>query len=252
MNGESSLRCWAARWRRGRSWRARPLVVRRVGALGCSLTVGASVRGSVRNASRICGDFLRALGALTSQPASDGPRLARALELSAGERCAPLVRPCAGRLGQAPPVPDRDSWSASHPAARKKGQARSSRSGPRVHPFAAPCKPANICTEEVMTEDASHRLTRVTPFVGGRDKTEPDPVHPLHVVCKFEPRVCRLLKRPFFGGVVSSGGAELIVRSHPTISVPTGFHLGPAYLSLLPHRDGEALMFVCTRACRDR
>ena len=34
-----------------------------------------------------------------------------------------------------------------------------------------------------MTEDASHRLTRVTPFVGGRDKTDSDPVHPIHVVC---------------------------------------------------------------------
>src|SRR5262249_16892488 len=64
--------------------------------------------GSAHNAPRICGDFLRALGALTSPPASDGTRLTCVLELSAGERCAPLVRPCAGRLGQDAPAAVRD------------------------------------------------------------------------------------------------------------------------------------------------
>jgi hypothetical protein len=71
-------------------------------------TVGASTdRGSAHNAPRICGDFLRVLGALTSPPASDGTRLTCVLELSAGDRCAPLVRPCAGRLGQDAPAAER-------------------------------------------------------------------------------------------------------------------------------------------------
>jgi hypothetical protein len=74
-------------------------------------SVGVSTdRGSAHNAPRICGDFLRALGALTSPPASDGPRLTCVLELSAGEPCTPLVRPCAGRLGQDAGVPERHSW----------------------------------------------------------------------------------------------------------------------------------------------
>src|SRR5438445_8175369 len=71
--------------------------------------MGASTdRESAHNAPRICGDFLRVLGALTSPPASDGTRLTCVLELSAGERCAPLVRPCAGRLGQDAPAAVRD------------------------------------------------------------------------------------------------------------------------------------------------
>src|SRR5262249_27049455 len=62
--------------------------------------VGASTdRGSAHNAPRICGDFLRVLGALTSPP-NDGTRLTCVLELTAGDRCAPLVRPCAGRFGK--------------------------------------------------------------------------------------------------------------------------------------------------------
>ena len=44
---------------------------------------------------------------LTSPPASDGTRLMCVLELSAGERGAPLVRPCAGRLGQDAPAAER-------------------------------------------------------------------------------------------------------------------------------------------------
>src|SRR5215510_15135528 len=71
--------------------------------------MGASTdRGSAHNAPRICGEFLRVLGALTSPPASDGTQLICVLELSAGERCAPLARPCAGRLGQDAPAAVRD------------------------------------------------------------------------------------------------------------------------------------------------
>src|SRR5262245_44048943 len=67
--------------------------------------MGASTdRGSAHTAPRICGEFLRVLGALTSPPASDGTQLICVLELSAGERCAPLARPCAGRLGQDAPA----------------------------------------------------------------------------------------------------------------------------------------------------
>src|SRR5262249_50450238 len=70
--------------------------------------VGASTdRGSAHNAPRICGDFLRVLGALTSPP-NDGTRLTCVLELTAGDRCAPLVRPCAGRFGQDVPAAERD------------------------------------------------------------------------------------------------------------------------------------------------
>jgi hypothetical protein len=73
-----------------------------------------------------------------------------------------------------------------------------------------------------MTEDASHRLTRVTPFVGGRDKTDSDPVHPIHVVCKFEPRVCRLLKRLFLNG--SLVGWRGAYRPLPSYDIcPLGF-----------------------------
>jgi putative tryptophan/tyrosine transport system substrate-binding protein len=36
------------------------------------------------------------------------PRLTRAAVLRAGDRCAPLVRPCAGRLGQDAPAAERD------------------------------------------------------------------------------------------------------------------------------------------------
>jgi hypothetical protein len=52
----------------------------------------------------------------------------------------------------------------------------------------------------------------------------PVALHLLHVVCKLEPLTCSLLERPFFGGVVRSSGAELIVRSQPAISVGSRFH----------------------------
>src|SRR5262249_53742443 len=66
---------------------------------------GGAVRGSVGDASRICGGFLRVHGASIPPPPRAGLCHARPSGVRAGERYGPSVRRCAGRLGQVAPVP---------------------------------------------------------------------------------------------------------------------------------------------------
>ena len=136
--------------------------------------MGASTdRGSAHNAPRICGDFLRVLGALTSPPVSDGTRLTCVLELSAGERCASLVRPCAGRLGQDAPAAVRD---------------------PSIEKYSRSCRAwAGTATENPAPLNAARR--RMLRIDGGRSGT----ARPFSAVAPPQRPVCNAHRSKIFG-----------------------------------------------------
>jgi len=94
-----------------------------VGADPLTRTVGVAVRGSVGDASRRHGGFLRAHGALTPPAPRAGPCQARAWALRAGEGYGPSIRRCAGRPGQDAPVPEPSILRRQKEAGRESCEA---------------------------------------------------------------------------------------------------------------------------------
>src|SRR6516162_3737022 len=99
--------------------------------------VGVAVRGSVGDASRICGGFLRVHGASIPPPPSAGLCHARPSGVRAGERYGTSVRRCAGRLGQVAPVP-----CATHGFAPTAGSWAGP--GPGQYNWAGTLRPRNV------------------------------------------------------------------------------------------------------------